>query len=434
MQEFTENLVRLDHAISIAEMVSGLLRSVPEISEVQYAGELRGCVDLMTTVDLVIQGGYDKKIINVLQGHSYIIHLELISSSVINVFYEDCYSDNIYKIVLHFIESPEMFVVAYFYASCDPKHLFALEDIAKHRGFTLSVNGLFKGDRLVKINSEKKLYEKLKLPYILPTMRQGNGEVESAVSRTLPQIITPDDIKGDLHMHTVASDGRDSIEKMVQMARSLGYAYIAITDHSKSTVVANGLDEKRLLDHIDMIKACNAMYKDITVLAGAEVDIMMDGTLDYDDQVLAQLDFVTASIHAGFEENNNDLEINTMRYLIAMENKYVSSISHPTQRIIDYRKPMALDFNAIVDKAVATQTALEISANPKRLDLTSDLCRIANDAGVMFLINTDSHYAGALKNMPLGVANAQRGWVEKDQVVNTFKLKKLKKWIAVKRG
>lgn len=433
MKEFSENVVRLDHAMSIAEVVSGLLRSMPNLLDIQYAGDLRCCVDVMAEIDLVIQGVYDKKVINVLQAHSDVKHLELISPSAINLYYKDRDSDNIYKVVLNFIDAPENFVVAYFYRSCNLKHLSALEEIAFQRGYSLSANGLFKGKRLVKISSEKKLYSKLKLPYILPTMRQGNGEIESAVLKALPDVVSPRDIKGDLHMHTVASDGRDSIEKMVQMARSLGYDYIAITDHSKSTVVANGLDEIRLLDHISKVRAVNAIYNDITVLAGAEVDILMDGTLDYEDKLLAQLDFVTASIHSGFDNENNDLEINTMRYLIAMENKYVSSISHLTQRIINYREPMALDFNAIVAKAVITNTALEISASPKRLDLCSDLCRIANNAGVMFFINTDSHYSGALRNMPLGVANAQRGWVSKNQVVNTFKLKKLKKWIAKKR-
>ena len=239
--------------------------------------------------------------------------------------------------------------------------------------------------------------------------------MEAAAEGTLPKLVELDDIRGDLHMHTKWSDGSYSTEEMVEAARRRGYEYIAITDHSKSLGVAGGLSDEDLLRHIEEVRLLDAKYSDIRVLAGSEVDIRQDGTLDYPDELLGKLDFVVASLHTGFKQDRATL---TGRVVRAMQNPHVRVIGHPTGRLLGDRDAYDLDFNEVMKEAVRTRTCLEVNANFHRLDLNDVHCRKARDMGVHVIISTDSHNYEDLLNLPYGVATAQRGWIEKDRVLN----------------
>jgi len=262
-------------------------------------------------------------------------------------------------------------------------------------------------------------------------LREDRGEIEAALKGELPELVQCEDIRGDLHMHSPSSDGRDSIEDLIEAAsREHGYEYIGISDHSVSSVIANGLDVKRLLQQIEKIRKINSSLKGFTLLASSEVDIHPDGSLDYPDKVLEQLDFVIASVHSSLTGARGK---NTSRILRAMDNPYVNCIGHLTGRMLNTREPMDLDLAAIFEHAAKTHTALEVSASPWRLDLNDLHCRQAVQAGVTLCINTDAHSTEGLHDIQYGVLTAQRGWVTKDSVLNACPVSQLKKWVAQKR-
>jgi DNA polymerase (family 10) len=246
----------------------------------------------------------------------------------------------------------------------------------------------------------------------------------------LPELINFKDIKGDLHVHTNASDGNADISEMVRAAKDMGYKYICITDHSKSSVIANGLSNKELSNQIKQIRKLNEKIKDITILAGTEMDILADGSLDFDNKLLADLDFVIASIHSGLTGPREKV---TARTLKAMDNPYVNCIAHPTGRLIGQREPMDVDMAAVIKHAAQTHTALEVNANPWRLDLKDVHCKMAVEAKVILAIGTDSHSTAGFSLMGFGVATAARGWATKADVLNTFSVAKIKSWVAKKR-
>jgi DNA polymerase (family 10) len=277
---------------------------------------------------------------------------------------------------------------------------------------------------------EEEIYKKLGLDFISPLLREDRGEVEAAKTHTLPELIEFEDIKGDLHVHTKASDGNTGISELAEASKDLGYKYICITDHSKSSAIANGLSAKQLAGQIEQIRRLNEKLKGITILAGTEVDILADGSLDFDNKLLAELDFVIASIHSGLSSPREKV---TGRTLKAMDNPYVNCIAHPTGRLIGQREPMDIDIAAVIRHAAQTHTALEVNANPYRLDLKDTHCKMAIEAGVKLAIGTDAHSIDGLFLMGFGVATAARGWVTKPDVINTFPLAKIKSWVKTKR-
>jgi DNA polymerase (family 10) len=313
---------------------------------------------------------------------------------------------------------PGSWGAALLYFTGSKEHNIRLRERAVKRGLKLNEYGLFdESGKPVAARTEKAIYRALDLAWIAPTLREDRGEVEAA-SRPggLPSLVQIGDIRGDLHMHTTWSDGALSTADMVEAARARGYQYIAITDHSKSLGVAGGLSEDDLLKHAGEIRKLDSKYEDFRVLAGTEVDIRKDGTLDYSDDVLRQLDFVVASVHTSL---NQDRQTMTGRVLRAMRNPHVRVIGHPTGRLLGDRDSYDLDFDAIMEEAVRTRTCLEVNAHDHRLDLNDVLCRKARDAGVRVVISTDSHNEGNLENLVYGVATAQRGWLGKEHVLNT---------------
>ncbi len=311
---------------------------------------------------------------------------------------------------------PKSWGAAMHYFTGSKAHNIRMRERAIKQGLKLNEYGLFDAnDNSVAGTEEEEIFARLGLPYIPPVLREDWGEMEAAAQGRLPDIIREEDIRGDLHMHTTWSDGKYSTEEMVEAARKRGYKYVAITDHSKSLGVAGGLSDEDLLKHTEECRALNAKFPDIRVLAGTEVDIRQDGSLDYSDELLAKLDFVVASLHTGFKQDKATL---TMRVMRAMQNPCVRVIGHPTGRLLGDREPYELDFDEIMKEAARTRTCLEVNSNFHRLDLNDIHCRKAREMGVHVIISTDSHNYDDLLNLPYGVATAQRGWIEKDRVLN----------------
>jgi DNA polymerase (family X) len=314
------------------------------------------------------------------------------------------------------VVDPKCWGAALHYFTGSKAHNIRMRERAIKQGLKLNEYGLFdSNDRCVAGLEEEEIFARLGLPYIPPVLREDLGEMEAAVQGRLPNLITLEDIRGDLHMHTSWSDGKYSTEEMVEASRQRGYNYVAITDHSKSLGIAGGLSDEDLVRHMEEIRTLDQKYSDIRVLAGTEVDIRQDGTLDYPDELLSKLDFVVASVHSGFKQDRESL---TARVVKAMQNPHVRVIGHPTGRLLIDRPAYELDFDAVMKEAARTKTCLEVNANFHRLDLSDALCRKACEMGVHVIISTDSHNYNDLLNLPYGVATAQRGWVEKERVLN----------------
>ncbi len=327
----------------------------------------------------------------------------------------------------------ESYGAALLYFTGSKEHNVALRGRANKMGFTLNEYALstLKGERPVAGKSEEEIYAKLKLDYIPPELRENTGEIEAAAEHRLPKLLSAGELRGDLQMHTTASDGKNSIEEMAAAARALGHQYIAITDHSQAVTVANGMDEKRTLEQIKKIRAADARGLGIRVLSGIEVDILKDGRLDLDNEVLAQLDVVVASVHSYM---NLDRAAMTERLLTAIENPYTQIIAHPTGRLLLRRDPFDFDMERILDAARKHGVAMELNAYPDRLDLKDTYLHLAKDRGVKIVISTDSHSTTNLNFIRYGVQMARRGWLEKKDVLNTLRLEQLLAALRPKPG
>jgi DNA polymerase (family X) len=316
------------------------------------------------------------------------------------------------------------FGAALLYFTGSKEHNVVLRGRANEMGWTLNEYALttIKGGKVVAGRTEEEIYSKLKLAYIEPELRENTGEIEAAESGTLPNLLQLADMRGDLQMHTTASDGRNSIEEMGEAAQKLGYEYIALTDHSKAVTVANGMDETRALIQIKKIRAAQERVPGIRLLAGIEVDILKNGKLDLDDEVLAQLDVVVASVHSYMNLPREEM---TERILAAIENPYTQIIAHPTGRLVMRREPFDYDMELILDAAARNGVAMESNAYPDRLDLKDVHLRMAKQRGVKIVISTDSHATKHLNFMKYGVITARRGWIEKKDVLNARPLDEL---------
>ena len=328
---------------------------------------------------------------------------------------------------------PENHGAALLYFTGSKEHNVSLRGRANKMGYTLNEYALttLKGGKRVAGTTEDEIYAKLKLDFIPPELRENAGEIEAAESHRLPHLIERTDIRGDLQMHTTASDGRNSIEEMAAATRALGYDYIALTDHSKAVTVANGLDEKRTREQIRKIHAANARRPGIRILAGSEVDILKDGRLDLDDEVLAELDVVVVSVHSYMNLERAEM---TERLLAAIENPYTQILGHPTGRLLLRRDAFACDMDAVLDAARRHGVAVECNAAPERLDLKDTYLRMAKERGVPVVISTDAHTTAGLQFMRYGVQMARRGWLEKKDVLNTLPFERFLAALRAKPG
>jgi DNA polymerase (family X) len=327
--------------------------------------------------------------------------------------------------------APESFGAALQYFTGSKAHNVALRQRALKMGYTLSEYSLARLDneKVVAGKSEEDIYAKLKLDYIPPELRENLGEIDAAEKHALPALITQGDLQGDVHMHTVETDGRNTIEEMAQAAREHGYKYMAITDHSKNLAFANGLDDKRAVEHMKRIRAASETAG-IKIFAGIEVDILADGTLDLSDSVLEEMDVVIASVHSHFNQSAAEM---TDRLLKAVENPNTSIIGHPTGRQLLRRDAYPFDVDAVMKAAAAQRkVAMELNSFPERLDLCDRHLRLAKQYGVKVVINTDSHHTSHMDKIRFGILQARRAWLTKDDVLNTLPVEKFAK--AMKHG
>jgi DNA polymerase (family 10) len=314
---------------------------------------------------------------------------------------------------------PESFGAAMQYFTGSKAHNVALRQRALKMKYTLNEYSLaeLEGGKAVAGKTEEEIYAKLKLDYIPPEMRENLGEIDLAEKHALPRLITQEDVKGDVHMHTVETDGRNTIEEMAEAAKARGYKYMAITDHSKNLAFANGLDDKRAVAHIQRIREAGKQIEGITIFAGIEVDILPDGGLDLADDVLAQMDIVIASVHSVFNQEPAKM---TERLLKAVENPNTSIIGHPTGRIQLRRDAYPFDMHAVLTAAARLKVAMELNSYPDRLDLNDVHLRQAKQRGVKIVINTDSHHTSHMEKIRYGILQARRAWLTKDDVLNTL--------------
>jgi len=326
---------------------------------------------------------------------------------------------------------PESFGAAMQYFTGSKGHNVALRQRALKMGYTLNEYSLAKLDdqQAVAGKSEEEIYAALKLDYIPPEMRENCGEIDLAEKHELPKLIVQDELQGDVHMHTIETDGRNTIVEMAEAARERGYKYMAITDHSKNLAFANGLDDARAVEHIARIRATGEKFEGIRIFAGIEVDILADGTLDLSDSVLEQMDLVIASVHSHFNQSAEEM---TARLLKAIENPNVSMIGHPTGRILLRRDAYGYDMDAVLEAAARNKVAMELNAYPDRLDLSDRHLRMAKQHGVKIVINTDSHHTTHMEKIRYGVLQARRAWLTRDDVLNTLPVERFAS--AMKHG
>ena len=305
-------------------------------------------------------------------------------------------------------------------------HNINMRKLAKQKNWKVNEYGLFDGDKFIAGKTEKEIYKKLGLPYIEPELRGNGEELEAAAKGELPKLIKLSDIKGDLHVHTTLTDGRNSLEEMVEAAQKLGYEYMASTEHSQRLAMAKGLNAVDLAQHIKRIDKMNSKLQKFTVLKGIEVDIMEDGSLDLPDSILKELDLVICAIHYKF---NLSEEKQTERILRAMDNPYFNILAHPTGRLINERDAYPVDMERVMKKAKENNCFLEINSQPARLDLNDYYIKMGRETGVRFAISTDAHSVADFNYIRFGVAQARRGWLEAKDVINTRHLEALKRLI-----
>ncbi|CDO01689.1 DNA polymerase/3'-5' exonuclease PolX [Oceanobacillus picturae] len=425
LEEVGKRPERLPIAIMlpIAEKIEAYLSQVSEIQQYSRAGSLRRMRETIKDIDFIIATEQPERVREALLNIESLKDVIAKGDTKVSVTLEDIYDINVdFRLV---DQSEFASTLHHFTGSKD--HNVAMRQLAKSRGEKINEYGVDVEEtgETLHFPTEEAFFKHFGLPYIPPEVRENTGEVEEFLpSNSLLELT---DIHGDLHMHTTASDGAQSLEEMVEEARRRNYRYIAITDHSKYLRVANGLDEDRLRKQREQIEKLNETYNDIHIFAGVEMDIRPDGTLDFSDDFLKEMDFVIAAIHSNFNQSKEKI---MGRLQTALENPYVSLIAHPTGRLIGRRDGYQVDMEQLIKKAKETNTALEINANPNRLDIAAEWARKAQEAGVNLAINTDAHNYQMLEHMKYGVGIARKGWIEKDTVMNTWSVEELKKYFS----
>lgn len=326
---------------------------------------------------------------------------------------------------------PESFGAALHYFTGSKPHNIAIRKLAQERGLKINEYGVFRGARRLAGDTEESVYAAVGLPWIPYELREDQGEIEAARRGALPRLIELGDLRGDLHAHTKATDGRNTLREMALAAKAHGLQYLGITEHSQRETMARGLNAVRLAKQIDEIDRLNRELEGITLLKGIEVDVLEDGSLDLPDSILARLDLIVAAVHSRF---NLPRARQTERILRALENPLVRMLAHPSGRLIDERDPYDVDMQAVIRKARGRNVCLELNAHPDRLDLTDVHCRMAKDEGVLVSINSDAHAVEGFDVLVYGVGQARRGWLEKVDVLNTRPLAEVRRFLGRKQS
>ena len=405
-----ERRMLLDVATALAEQTLEFVRSHPSTVKAEVGGSLRRQKETIGDLDIVAASTDRRALADAFADAPFAD--EVLAHGPTKVY---IVRDGV-EIDLRIVE-PEAFGSLLHHFTGGQAHNIALRERAVKMGINISEYGLAEegtGD-YEPVATEEELYGRLGLPYIPPELREDTGEIEAAERGALPDLIEVSDVRGDLHVHTNWSDGKGTIESMAEAAIELGYEYLVFCDHSQSLRVANGLSPERLRKKIEAVRRADDGYGEIHLLCGSEVDILKEGSLDYEDSLLAELDFVVASVHTSFGIGEKAM---TERIIRAMNNPYVRTIGHPTGRLLNRREPYEVDVSRLIEEAAATNSALELNAYVDRLDLSVPYLREAINAGVRITIDTDAHDEGALSFARFGVSQARRAWVEKESVIN----------------
>ncbi len=404
---------RLSDVLPVAQELVDDLTAVDKSWRIEIAGSARRWTETCKDVDLVASAPDPKALIEEFSKHALIAEdgrggdagAQGLTHTGLKVDLRIVPEENFGNLLQHFTGSAE--------------HNVQLRERALARGFSVSEHGVAETEGKKKVHKfadEQGVYKLLGLPFIEPELREGRGEIEAADTGELPELVTVEDIRGDLHSHTTLSDGRNSLEEMAAAAKKRGYAYLAITDHSASHGFGDHVTDEMLEKRIEEVRAFNKGKRGFRVLAGSEVNIGTDGSLDYPEELLAELDWVMASVHTSFQISEKAM---TERVVAAIENPQVDCIGHLTGRQILAREPYAIDVEKVAEAAARTGTMMEINGNPRRRDLSEHHARLAADAGVMICVNTDAHGTDTLDNIQYGIATARRAWLSADQIANT---------------
>lgn len=414
--------MRLSDAMELARSLAKMLE--PKASRLEIVGPIRRWCEMVDAIELLASGQPDD-LIETFASSPQISQVKVKLRDRV-----EAETTKEVKAILHIAPHGEM-AGAMVRTTGSSEHLRQLEGLAREMGLKFEGFQLIRDGRPLRLESEHEFYRALGLEFIPPELREGRGEIEAARAGKMPKLITQSDIRGDFHMHTDWSDGRNTIRDMIEAARALGYSYIAITDHTKSSSVANGNTAEELLEEINEINQVARDYPDICVLKGAEVDILSDGSLDLPFEVLDELDWIICSIHSGFHQDKQRI---TDRVISAMRTGYPNAFAHPTGRLLGQRPPYEIDLEQVIEAAREHQVRLELNASPYRLDLNDRWLRVAKEAGVGVVINTDSHNARSLEDMRYGVMMARRAWLAPEDVLNSKPLEALLEELSGKKS
>ncbi|SHK02576.1 DNA polymerase/3'-5' exonuclease PolX [Desulforamulus aeronauticus] len=409
---------RLSVARELAAELLAIFQLLPGVRQVEVAGSTRRWRETVEDLDLVAAAEEPALILDALATHPRVKDVIERQSNRIRV-----YTWWGLAVDLQVVPPEEYISTLHRNTGCK-EHYARLQEVAQAKGLNLNHHGIRNAvGEIIPIKEEANLYDALGMSYIPPELRENRGEVEAALADRLPNLIEVSDIKGDLHIHTTWSDSAMELTDVVKHCRQKGYTYAAITDHSRSLKIANGLELNRLQEQHQIIREMNKEFKDFTLLTGVEMDILPNGDLDYPDEILEQMDVVIGSVHTAFKQSKKEI---THRITKAMENEHVDIIAHLTGRILGRRESYAVDVEALIETAAKTGTILEINSSPDRLDINEVYTRLARDTGVKISINTDAHDIRRLDEMAYGVAVARRAWLEPQDVVNTLELDELR--------
>lgn len=401
--------ISICEAALIADEVIAYLEKAPGISRVSAAGSLRRMKETVGDIDILACGKNGKEIIRYFARNPNAVRILAEGDTRGSIVVRAGEIER--QVDLRIVDESE-YGAALLYFTGSKAHNIKLRGLAKDRGLKISEYGVFRGTKRLASREEEDCYRVLRMPWIAPEMREDRGEVELGLAGRLPRLVETGNIKGDLHVHTRASDGDLSLGEVVDLARKMGYSYVAICDHSQAAKYAHGLAADRLAAEIEEIEAFNRTLKGFRVLKGSEVDILADGSLDFPDELLARLDFVVAAVHSGFKKNV------TERILKALENPYVRTIAHPTGRLISGREGYNVDVDKVIDGAARHGKALELNSYYDRLDLNELNLKKAKEKGVKITIGTDTHFADGLAMMRFGLGIARRAWLGPDDILN----------------